>query len=195
MYCRLPDYSCSPAGETSSMTTRKTSKAAEACAQAATSSSVPSNATPDLQGKRAPAVAQAVRILRCLSAAPAPMGVSAVARELGLSSSTCFVVLRTLVAEGLLTFDPAAKVYRLGLGLVEIASPVLGLDYLDLVRPLLLGIAARFNSLVAFWQITPDERMILIERFHSDQLRALGAELREAAVLIGHSLRWCGAFR
>jgi hypothetical protein len=88
-----------------------------------------------LVAQRSPAVSQAARILRCLSTAPAPLGVSAVARELGLSPSSCFNILRTLVAEGLLAFDPVAKTYSLGLGLVEIASSALGMGYLDLIRP------------------------------------------------------------
>jgi DNA-binding IclR family transcriptional regulator len=117
-----------------------------------------------------------VQILRCLSTSTTPLGVAAIARQVGLSPSSCFNVLRALSTDGLLTFDPLAKTYALGLGLVEIASPVLGMGYLDLIRPMLLGVAVRFESLVALWQITADERMILLERFHSDA--AVRIELR-----------------
>lgn len=158
------------------MTTRKGAIAASIRARHPAPDLLAHTAVSQPAGQRSPAVSQAVRILRCLSAAPAPLGVSAVARELGLSPSSCFNILRTLVAEGLLAFDPAAKTYALGLGLVEIASPALGLGYLDLIRPVLTGLAVRFESLVALWQVTADERMILVERFHSDA--AVRIELR-----------------
>lgn len=149
-------------------------------------------AASDAAGKGAPAVIQAVRVLRCLSQAPAPMGVTAVAREVGLSPSSCFNVLRALVGEGLLNFDQVAKTYALGLGLVELASPALGLAYLDLIRPVLLGLAVRFDCLVALWQVTSDERLVLVERFHSDaplriELRA-GQRLPAYAGAVGRAV-------
>jgi DNA-binding IclR family transcriptional regulator len=158
------------------MVTRENRKAAPAAERARKRQPAAPRPEPSQAARRAPAVAQAVQILRCLSTSPTPLGVAAVTRQVGLSPSSCFNVLRALVAEGLLTFDPIAKTYALGLGLVEIASPVLGMGYLDLIRPMLLGIAVRFESLVALWQVTPDERMILVERFHSDA--AVRIELR-----------------
>lgn len=158
------------------MAARDSTKVAPAASRPRKRQPVPTRPEPSQASRRAPAVTQAVRILRCLSTARTPLGVAAVAREVGLSPSSCFNVLRALVAEGLLTFDPLAKTYALGLGLVEIASPVLGMGYLDLIRPMLLGIAVRFESLVALWQVTSDERMILVERFHSDA--AVRIELR-----------------
>ena len=44
-------------------------------------------------------VVQALAILRHLSEASKPLGVTAVARALGISPSSCFNLLKTLVAE------------------------------------------------------------------------------------------------
>jgi DNA-binding IclR family transcriptional regulator len=78
-----------------------------------------------------------------------------------------------------------AKTYSLGLGLVEIASSALGMGYLDLIRPVLSGLAVRFDSLVALWQLTADERMILVERFHSGA--AVRIELRPGQRVPAHA--------
>ncbi|RZN09908.1 IclR family transcriptional regulator, partial [Bordetella pertussis] len=66
-----------------------------------------------------------LRVLRYLSAAPAGVGVTRVARDLQLNSSTCYNFLKTLVYEGLVTFDESTKTYSIALGLVELAKGVL----------------------------------------------------------------------
>jgi len=124
----------------------------------------------------APAVVQATRILRRLAHAPAPMTVSTVARETAISPSSCFKLLRTLVAERLVIFDTRSKTYALGLGVLEIASSLYARPQAELIRPLLDRLAREQDVLVALWEVTPDERYVLIDRVYVDS--AIRVEMR-----------------
>ena len=120
----------------------------------------------DDQGQKfVPAVQNAMLILRLLAVAGGPMGATQIARETGLNVSSAFNILRTLSHEGLLSFDPGAKTYRIGLGLLEFAAPLLGANPADLIRPLMNAIAQDHQVMIALWQITPTERIVLIDHF------------------------------
>ncbi|MCW2969676.1 MAG: transcriptional regulator, IclR family [Solirubrobacterales bacterium] len=72
-----------------------------------------------------PAVLHTAAILRHLqSKANQPMAMTELARDLQINNSTCFNILRTLAHEGFLDYDPDTRRYRLGMGLVELASMV-----------------------------------------------------------------------
>lgn len=73
-----------------------------------------------------PAVTRAAAILRLLSRSEGPLGVGAVARALKLVPSTCLHILRALVAEELVAFDPDTKRYRLDTGILSLARNLLG---------------------------------------------------------------------
>jgi DNA-binding IclR family transcriptional regulator len=87
---------------------------------------------PDLkdtvESSKAPAIARAAAILRLLGKARSPLGLQPIARELGLVPSTCLYVLRALVQEGLVSFDPATKRYRLDAGILTLARQYLRSD-------------------------------------------------------------------
>ncbi len=117
----------------------------------------------DPHRKLVPAVQNATAILRLLARRGAPMGATQIAREAGLSVSSAFNIPRTLAAERLLSFDPEAKSYRLGLGMLEVAVPLIGADPGALVRPLLTRIAVDHQVMIALWQVT-DRRIVLIDR-------------------------------
>src|ERR1700678_2188388 len=70
---------------------------------------------------KAPAIARAVAILRLLGKCDAPVGVQAIARELGLVPSTCLYVLRALAAEEFVSFDADTKRYSLEAGVLTLA--------------------------------------------------------------------------
>lgn len=110
------------------------------------------------------ALIQALRVLRHLAASGTPQGVTQIARATGLNGSTCFHLLRTLSTEGLLVFDPLAKTYRPGLGLVELAVGVLGANPGDLIRPEMERLAQRHGALICLWHLTQTDRIVLIER-------------------------------
>jgi len=69
-----------------------------------------------------PAVSKAVAILRFLARGDSPIGVVALAREVGAIPSTCLHILRVLVNEGLAAVDPVSKKYTLGAGVLSLAS-------------------------------------------------------------------------
>ncbi|MGX9934104.1 IclR family transcriptional regulator [Advenella kashmirensis] len=110
-----------------------------------------------------------LRVLRYLSAASAGVGVTRVARDLQLNSSTCYNFLKTLVHEGLVTFDEGTKTYSVALGLVELAKGVLEQgSYVRLIHPYLQGISQRHKVTTTLWQRTTNERVVLVDRAESD---------------------------
>ena len=109
------------------------------------------------------AVEQAFRILRVLAAAAAPLGVSAIAREAQVNPSTAFNILRTLVAERVVSFDELSKTYTLGSGLLDLSRKLHERSVVHEIRGDLNKLAAETNCLVGLWQCD-EGRMILIER-------------------------------
>jgi DNA-binding IclR family transcriptional regulator len=94
--------------------------------------------------RQVPAVARAAAILRLLSRSEAPLGVQPIARALGLVPSTCLHILRALVAEELVSFDPATKRYGLASGVVTLARRMLRHDaFSRLAQPILDRVSER----------------------------------------------------
>ena len=95
-----------------------------------------------VKSSKAPAIARAAAILRLLGKAEEPLGLQPIARELGLVPSTCLYVLRALVEEGLVAFDPSTKRYRLDAGILTLARQYLRSDpFADLAQASLDKIA------------------------------------------------------
>ena len=113
------------------------------------------------------AVVNALQILRCLAASTAPVGVAAVARATGISTSTCFNILRTLARARFASFDPAGKTYRLGLAMAEMAAGLVGVSQAELIRPELERLALNHEMLILLWRFTDDGHLVLIDRAHS----------------------------
>lgn len=119
------------------------------------------------------AVENAVKILRRLAQVDAPEGVAIVARETGLNVSTTYNILKTLAKEGLVTFDEKAKSYAIGMGVLELAAPMLGRNPGDMIRPVMEQISRAHSVLVALWTITPHGRIVLSDRIApADVVRA-----------------------
>jgi len=107
-------------------------------------------------------VRSAVAILRFLALQPKAFGVNAIAREVGISPSSCFNIVKTLVLEGLLDFDERDKSYAPGAGLAAIA-PRTNVDE-EIFRSVeadLQDIAARFSCTASFWKLAR-ERLVLL---------------------------------
>lgn len=138
------------------------------------------------QSRPVGALVHALRILRHLAAQGSAQGVTAIARSTGVNGSTCYNILRTLVSEGVVIFDPADKSYRLGLGLVELAVGVLGANPGDLIRPELERLALRHGALMCLWHITDNDRIVLIERAFDPQATRVDLPLgKRLPALIG----------
>lgn len=87
---------------------------------------------------KAPAIARAAAILRLLGKSDVPLGVNAIARELGLVPSTCLYVLRALAEEELVAFDADTKRYALDAGVLTLARGWLRRDrFVDVAQPVL----------------------------------------------------------
>src|SRR5271170_8455218 len=74
-----------------------------------------------VKASKAPAISRAAAVLRLLGKSDGPLGVQSIARELGLVPSTCLHVLRALVAEEFVSFDPDIKRYSLEAGVLTLA--------------------------------------------------------------------------
>ena len=126
--------------------------------------------TEEQSRKFVPAVQNAAAILRLLAEGGRPLGATQIARAAGLNVSSAFNILRTLTHEGLLSFDPEAKTYRIGMGMMEFAAPLLGANPADLIRPMVEEIAREHAVMVGLWRITADERLVLIDRFAAPRI-------------------------
>lgn len=115
-------------------------------------------------GREVGAVTQAVAILRVVASAREALGVTAIARAAGVSPSTTLNILRTLVGEGFVTVAPDTKTYRLGLGLLEVARPLLNRSDLELLQPGLQQVATEFEATASVWQVAPDDKALLLGR-------------------------------
>lgn len=124
----------------------------------------PESRAPETGPRSVGAVVHALRILRHLAGRGRPEGVTAIARATEINTSTCFNILRTLAAEGLVSFDAEAKTYRMGLGAMELAAGLIGASHTDLIRPEMERLAHASGAVIGLWHVTGDGRLVLIDR-------------------------------
>lgn len=108
-----------------------------------------------------PSVVHALNILRHLAATDAALGVSAIARAVQVSPSSCFNLLKTLAAEGMVAFDPIGKTYRLGSG-VEALARSRPDDPVQRLAPGMAAMAAAHGTACGLWRVTPAGRLALV---------------------------------
>ncbi|MFT4053672.1 MAG: IclR family transcriptional regulator [Novosphingobium sp.] len=126
--------------------------------------------TDTMKASKAPAIARAAAVLRLLGKRGAPMGVQAIARELGLVPSTCLYVLRALVAEELVAFDADTKRYALDAGVLTLARSWLRKDrFGDLAQPALDRIAREFGTTTLGVQVFGLDHIIVTAMSQSGQ--------------------------
>lgn len=126
--------------------------------------------TDTVKASKAPAIARAAAVLRLLGKRGAPMGVQAIARELGLVPSTCLYVLRALVAEELVAFDADTKRYALDAGVLTLARAWLRKDrFGDLAQPALDRIAREFGTTTLGVQVFGLDHIIVTAMSQSGQ--------------------------
>jgi DNA-binding IclR family transcriptional regulator len=91
---------------------------------------------------RIAAVQHALQVLASFSAAEPLLGVSEIARRVGVHKSTVSRILATLEEARLVERDPLSGRFRLGAGIVALAGPLLAnLDVRDVARPYLEQLA------------------------------------------------------
>ena len=108
-------------------------------------------------------VVNAVSILRYLSHTGAPERSADIARHLSINSSTCFNILRTLVAEDVVDFNPLSKTYSAGLGLARLVDQLVTRGQrIQLASPLMHDLAAKFGVTVTLWRRLGADRIVLV---------------------------------
>ncbi len=128
--------------------------------------------------RQVPAVTRAVQILRRLGDASGPLGARQIARDLDLVPSTCLHILRALVAEGLVEFDPEAKRYALGVGILAIAqSAIRQSDFATLAQPMLTRLSAEFGVTAMATQLIAVRQMIVVAIAQTRRPFRLSADL------------------
>jgi DNA-binding IclR family transcriptional regulator len=163
-------------------------------------------------------VSNAIDIIRYLSKSKQPATVTRLARQLSLNPSTCFNILRTLVWEGLIDFNEAAKSYSVGLGILKLAEGALSEgERLVSMKKNMHELAESYRVTLLLWRRVGDDRMLLVSVENSSadlqiQLRTgqrlpllLGATGRVFASHLGLTkqelkarfrvLRWARRFR
>jgi DNA-binding IclR family transcriptional regulator len=113
-------------------------------------------------------VVNALRILRYLSASRNAVRSLQLARDLSINPSTCFNILRTLVAENVLLFDPTSKTYMLSEELLSITdASAAEKRQLSLAQPILHQLAQTHRVTATLWRRIRPERIVLVGIEHS----------------------------
>lgn len=107
-------------------------------------------------------VVNAIAILRHLADAAGPHTATTVSRALSINPSTCFNILRTLLGEGVIDFDPVTKSYSAGHGLARLARNLPQDLGLQAARPLLRQLADAYGLTVCLWQRADPDRIVAV---------------------------------
>ncbi|MGO8713504.1 MAG: IclR family transcriptional regulator [Rhizomicrobium sp.] len=131
-----------------------------------------------VEASKAPAISRAAAVLRLLGKSDTPLGVQSIARELGLVPSTCLYVLRALVAEEFVSFDPDTKRYSLEAGVLTLARHWLRRNrFNDLAQPVLDRIGQAFDVTMLGVHIVGLDHIIVVAVSQSGQDIQLSAQI------------------
>jgi DNA-binding IclR family transcriptional regulator len=123
---------------------------------------------------RAPAVARAATVLRLLAREKSGLGVTEIARRVDIVPSTCLHVLRALVEEGFVAFDPDKKTYRTGVGLITLVrDSMANSDYPTVVQPSLDRLSAEHRVTSVAVELDSRHRMVVVALARSDSFVSL----------------------
>lgn len=108
-------------------------------------------------------VVNAIGILRYLAHKGAPERAADIARHLEINPSTCFNILRTLVAEDVVDFNPLSKTYSAGLGLARLAEQLVTQGQrVQLALPFMRELAIERGITVTLWRRMGNDRIVLV---------------------------------
>lgn len=132
-----------------------------------------------------------IDVLRCFSSEKPLVGVTEIAEQVGLHKSSVSRLLATLETEGWVEQDPATRRYRLGLGLIAIAGPLLAnLNVRQVAYPYLQELAesSQETAVLAVWEgaVAVSVEQIVSERTvkHTSPLGVRYASTGSASVQI-----------
>jgi len=131
-----------------------------------------------MSASKAPAISRAVAILRLLGRSGAPLRLQSVADELGLVPSTCLYVLRALVDEELVRFDPDTKRYSLDAGVLTLAGHWLRAnEFTPLVQPVLEATSRACEVTMLGVQIVGLEHIVVVAMAQSGANLQISAQV------------------
>ena len=115
-------------------------------------------------GKPVGAIMAAASVLRALHAATRPLNASEVARAAGLHRGTAYNILRTLQAEGFVSYDETTRTYAVSLHILELAYGALRRSGLiDIARPLMHAVADAHGVTVYLSKVLGPSSMLLLD--------------------------------
>jgi DNA-binding IclR family transcriptional regulator len=132
-------------------------------------------------GKPVGAVAAAASVLRALNACERPLNASEVARATGLHRGTAYNILRTLQAEGFVSYDERTRSYSVSLHILELAYGVLRRSGLmDLARPLMHAVSDTHGVSVYLAKVLGPSSLLLLDwvgsSFRTDLYATIGRQ-------------------
>jgi DNA-binding IclR family transcriptional regulator len=131
-----------------------------------------------------PAVDKAFRLLAALSESAEPLGVSQLARTLGLGKSTVHGLVTTLEALGIVETPNGAKRYRLGPGLYALGSRSAGQrDLRDIARPGLERLAT-VTEQTSFLGVPAEDHVTILDLIHGRPTMSISAPIGSAIPLL-----------
>jgi len=142
------------------------------------------NAPPSHANALVPAVAKAFRLLELLSASTEPLGVSELARRLGMGKSTVYGLITTLQALGVVETADGAKRYRIGRGLHALAMRSSGrADVRSVARPFIERLAKSSEQTTFLGVVGPDH-VTIIDLVHGRPAMSVSAPVGSAIPLL-----------
>jgi IclR family transcriptional regulator, acetate operon repressor len=155
------------------------------------------DSTPSPKGESKPSVGsvvQAISVLRHLGTLEGGAGVTAIAKSLGLSPSSCFNILKTLVAEEFLEFDSRQKTYRLGLGAIDLTRHALGTSRVfPALKNKLQALSDQYHIAVGLWRLVGQKRLVLVGVAESEQATRIHLEVGQRVPLLAGAIGRCWA--
>jgi IclR family acetate operon transcriptional repressor len=150
------------------------------CAMAATNTRAEESG--DTRGTSA--LTNGLAVLRTFTVDEPLQGVSEIAAKIGLHKSTVSRILATLEAEELVERDPATRRFRLGLGVISLAGPLLAnLDVRRVAYPVLAELSRRTGETTAL-MLWDDDEAVCVEQVPSTRqvkhTTPLGMRYRDA---------------
>jgi IclR family KDG regulon transcriptional repressor len=131
-----------------------------------------------------PAVAKAFRLLDMLSTSSEPLGISEMARRLGLGKSTVHGLVTTLQTLGVVESADGAKRYRIGRGLQAIAMRSSGRqDVRAIARPFLERLAAE-TDLTSFLGVVGADSVTILDLVHGRPAMSVSAPVGSSIPLL-----------
>ncbi|MDN5804323.1 MAG: IclR family transcriptional regulator [Microlunatus sp.] len=136
------------------------------------------------QSRGSSVIVTAISVLRCFTIEQPLLGVTEIARQVGLHKSSVSRILATLEKEQIVERDEPSRKFRLGLGLLVVAGPLLAdLDVRRLALPALRSLTERTGetSTLVVWSAG---ETVTVEQIPSPHLikhtAGIGTRYREA---------------